>query len=326
MRQVLRIADRFINRRNPDSIDAQGRLGQTIVLVVVFHMIMLIGFVRMYEMEKKHPRVIHEVDYAFDLSAPPLDLLFRPMKVLAPPRLLWGKGVQTVAKALPPTTPEMIKPPEPRGPHSTPAAQPLAKFSITKDQMLPPSITHTNEIKMRPLQPPRQGRPEEGMESQSPGIAPVLSELKTSESHNPRGVEQGHPGVRGESPSETDDGLGIPGTRKPPRGEGGGIDPTLSPGTRSGGVITYYRNDLLARIARNWRPGRKPVELTALISLDHDGRLRFAEITKSSGNKNADRHVIEAIRRTEFAPLPEWYSADTLEFEILMTNVGEVSE
>ena len=90
---------------------------------------------------------------------------------------------------------------------------------------------------------------------------------------------------------------------------------------RAFGDIAPYRKSMLWRLADNWHPRGHHIDLTVLITLDHNGQLISSEITESSGSKKADREALRAVRSTEFPPLPAWYKGDTLQFRISITKV-----
>jgi TonB family protein len=83
------------------------------------------------------------------------------------------------------------------------------------------------------------------------------------------------------------------------------------------GNIAPYRKDLLMRIAAVWHPTKKEKNaMTVELTVSKDGKLLKAEITKSSGDKEADRLAIEQIKTAKLAPLPSWYREKKIIFKI----------
>ncbi|HEY9867947.1 MAG TPA: energy transducer TonB [Candidatus Obscuribacterales bacterium] len=109
-------------------------------------------------------------------------------------------------------------------------------------------------------------------------------------------------------------------------GAGIRIKETLSPSERIALInIAPYRNEVLRRIRGNWNPGRTSGTVVVLLTVAQDGTLVSADILQRSGKKKFDRQALEAIRSTEFPPLPEAYKGSDLQFRITLTSVVETS-
>src|SRR5215470_5798038 len=80
MQSALRITDRFYDARDPESIERQGRLQNCIVLVFIFHMMMVVAFIKLQEYEAAHPRIIRDVDVSFEFAPPPPEAAPKPLQ------------------------------------------------------------------------------------------------------------------------------------------------------------------------------------------------------------------------------------------------------
>lgn len=56
MHEAVRIADHLCGPRDVESIERQGRLQNTIVLFFMFHMVMVVAFVSLRDLEVTHPQ------------------------------------------------------------------------------------------------------------------------------------------------------------------------------------------------------------------------------------------------------------------------------
>ena len=87
-------------------------------------------------------------------------------------------------------------------------------------------------------------------------------------------------------------------------------------GTILFGNIIPYRKDLQARVTNDLPQNVNFGDMAVLISIAKDGGLISTEVSQSSGSTNKDKVVLSAVRKTQFAPLPEWYHGDHLTFRI----------
>ena len=85
--------------------------------------------------------------------------------------------------------------------------------------------------------------------------------------------------------------------------------------------IAPYRREVLSRIAKNWHPGKKGCEMTVQIELNHEGKLLRTRVEKSSGSESEDKLATDAIKRTTFEPLPDWFKQDKLQLKIDLAKV-----
>lgn len=86
------------------------------------------------------------------------------------------------------------------------------------------------------------------------------------------------------------------------------------------GNIVPYRSDVLRRIAIYWgdnNPGRTAVRL----EISSKGKLLNCEILQSSGDAGVDDATVAAISSTRFAPLPQWYRGESIQFQINLRTV-----
>jgi TonB family protein len=330
MAEVVRITDRFCDRKNPESIDRQGKLGQVAILVLIFYAIMGIAFVKMQELEKKKPRIIHEVDVAFELYTPPPEPTFKVGDVPKPISLSEGENANPGSEAAPkPTASDTVSLPTIEAPETQKnptqiQAKPVASHTVTESA--PVMVTSTNTIKTTV---PSAAMPKKApSDSKNPTVAGVLSTAPTSGS----AMAGGTPDSQGGGVGTGGEGTGGSGTGSGDGGSGsgtgiaGGQIATRVENSRAMGNIAPYRKDMLIRIAQNWHPKRKNESIIVLVTIDHEGKLLADEILESSGNKKSDKEALAAIEGTEFAGLPDWYKGEQLQFKINLDKVEALQQ
>jgi TonB family protein len=316
--EVVRISDRFMSRSDPYSIDRQGRLGNITVLVVIFYVILGIAFVKLEEMERRHPRIISDVDVSFELSAPPSEPEFRTAKP--------GQNI---------TAGEFINPPGTSGSPSAASSQsPSLPSPQAQTLTRPPTPVRAKPIPSRytTVAPPVAVATTAAVNTQpTADLATKPSETAgVSSEQNPSGTP-----IAGGTASGVEGGVGVGtrGTGTDGNGSssgqsgnaGGGGGPLIASATpRILGNIAPYRKELLIRIAQNWHPKRKNESLVVAILLDHSGNLLSSEVLESSGNKKSDKEAIAAIEKTAFAPLPDWYKGNQMMFKIELAKVEAI--
>lgn len=331
MAEVVRITDRFCDRKNPESIDRQGKLTQVAALVMIFYIIMGIAFVKFQELEKKHPRIIHDVDVSFEFSAPPPDPIFKVSEMPKPISLTDGENANPGSEAAPkPSQSDTVSLPTVQAPQTqaTPTqvqAKPVASRTVT--EAAPVAVTQTNTIKTSAA---AQAAPKQApSDTANPQMAGVASTLPTSGSTQAGGTPDGQggsTGTGGEGTGGTGTGSGDPGAGTGFGLAGGQIATKLETTGRAMGNIAPYRKDMLIRIAQNWHPKRKNESIVVLVTIDHDGKLLADEILVSSGNKKSDKEALAAIEATEFGGLPDWYKGDQLQFKINLDKVEALQQ
>lgn len=322
MQQVVRISDRF--KKDPDSIDRAGQLHQVLILVVIFHIILGIYFVKMDEYERKHPRVIHETNLDFELTAPPPAPDFKVGEVPKPITLTEGENPDSGSSAAAkPLEADKVTIPTPKAPETLPVPTPEAAKPVPshKTTVAPPvSVVTNNMIKALPTSAPRTA-------PKAPPSANVGASSNTIASGAPRegggpDGQEGGTGNGGTGSGGEGSGEGDPGTGTGFGNIGGDIATKIGGGTgRAMGNIAPYRKDMLMRIAQNWHPKKKNETMQLQISIGKDGQVLSAEIIESSGNKRSDKEALAAIEQTEFAPLPDWYKGEQLTFKIDFAKV-----
>jgi TonB family protein len=319
MQEVVRITDRYFDRRDPDSIDRQGQLNQVVALVVIFHAIMGIGFAKMEEHERRHPRIIRDVNVAFEFSAPPPAPEFRVGEVPKAITLTEGENPDSgAASSAKPREADTVSLPTPKAPETLTTPTPeQAKPVVSHQTTVAPSVavTTTQTIKAAPVQAPKKSLMLQNIASGAP-----------KEGGGPEGKEGGV-GDGGEGTGGSGKGEGDPGTGSGYGNVGGDIATRVSGGTRAMGNIGPYRKDLLMRIAQNWMHSKYHSEaLTIQIIIGKEGQVLSTEIVESSGNKRADKEALAIIEGTEFAALPDWYKGDQLLFKIDLAKVEKYQQ
>ncbi len=305
-RVAVGIADRLSEARDPEALRRKGLLDSCIVLVFVMHMLGLLGFIRLQEWEGACVRVIRDVGVAFELTPPPVNEIVS-VQLIRPPILVEGDSVRLKAPSGKPAVREgaspestVVKPAPPRilAPAEIRAAQRAARTTPAA----PRAVTPVNIIKAPPI------------------AAPVREQIVMALTANTTAG-----GIVG---PEDDAGVG-PMASTGIEGGNSGAEPKISTVLPPGGAglnIRPYREDLEKRIASNWHPTGAVGNLTALLRIAKDGTLIDVQLLRSSGKKRLDRQVLEAIRSTEFAPLPKAYQGKALTFKIDFASVVGIGE
>lgn len=323
MAEVVRISDRFFDRKDPDSIDRQGQLSQVVVVVVIFHAISGIAFVKMQEYERKHPRIIRDVNVNFEFTAPPPAPEFRVGDVPKPITLTEGENPDSgSASAAKPLEADKVSLPTPKAEETLPVPTPeQARPVVSRETNVsaPVAVTQQQNVKAAPVTAPKsspKAMPNTAMagaNSNSPASG------APQEGGSPDG-KQGGTGTGGDGSGGQGTGDGDPGTGTG-YGTVGGEIATRVGGTRAVANIAPYRKALLLKIAGNWHPKRKNEALVVQIVIGKDGTLLSCDVIESSGNKRSDAEAKAAVEATEFDPLPEWYKGEQLTFKIDLSKV-----
>lgn len=329
MQKVVGISDRFFDRKDPDSIDRQGQLNQVLVVVVIFHAIMGIAFVKMEEYERKHPHMIRDVNVSFEFTAPPPVPAFKVGEVPKAISLTVGENPDAgAADSATPSAADVVSVPTPKAPEILPMPTPEKARPVVshKTTIAPPvAVTANTNIKAAPVQVPKSAPkappPTDLAAATSESVASGAPKAGGGPQGNEGGVGQGGEGTGGSGK-----GQGDPGTGSGFGTVGGEIATRLPSTARAMGNIGPYRRDLLMKIAANWHPKRKVEAMTVQIQIGKDGQVLSVEIIESSGNKRADKEAQAAIEATEFAPLPDWFKGDELTFKIDMKKVEQYQE
>lgn len=334
MEEVLRVTDRFYNASDPDTIDRQSQLQQCLLVVLIVHVMMMIAFYKGYGFEKAHPRIIHDVDVAFEFSPPPPEPPPMAIEGVKGIGLSAGENPTPGSEAAPkPADTAKLAMPAQQLPTVTPKPTPAPAKPIPSRKAVvqaPVAVTQTNQIKMAMAVP----RP---AAVKTPPV-PIKQTAPTASTTAPSGQP-----VPGGAPTGTDGGTGAGGVGQGGGGTGQG-DPGAGTGfagggpaiatrlpvgaTRAMGNIGPYRKDLLMRLAQNWKPKNPNQSIFAIIVIAPDGSVLSAVIDedKSNANKKAYKEVLQAIEDTKFAPLPEWYKGKQLTFKIELSKVEAVSQ
>lgn len=282
MQCAARIADRFCESRDPETIERRVRFENAMVLVFLLHVALVLAVFKFQEFERAHPRVITDVDVAFLYIPPPPESTVQYMEV--PPKIDLHEGARPAPPLVVPIKPaaSLASAKKP-----TPIQIPVATSRPPQQHVpaAPVAITPLNEIKKDP-----------GLIAAVPVDRGAAGGTDAS-----NGVENG---------TGTGPGTGID--------ENGGvpIEITKKLSSRAGMIdISHYRADLLFRIAKNWHP-KRATRLVVLLEIAKDGHLIAVEILQSSGNRKIDRQAREAIQQTELAPLPELYQGESMPFKI----------
>jgi TonB family protein len=323
MAEVVKISDRFLDRKDPDSIDRQGQLNQVVVVVVIFHAIMGIAFVKMEEYERKHPRIIRDVNVNFEFTAPPPAPEFRVGDVPKPITLTEGENPDSgSAAAAKPLESDKVSLPTIKAEETQPVPTPeQARPVVSRETNVaaPVAITQQNNVKAAPITAPKSSPKAVPHTSMAGANSNSPASGAPQEGGSPDGKEGGT-GTGGDGSGGQGTGDGDPGTGSG-FGTVGGEIATKVGGTRAVGNIAPYRKGLLLKIAANWHPKRKNESVTVQIAIGKDGTLLSCDVVESSGNKRSDAEAKAAVEATEFDPLPEWYKGEQLVFKIDLSKV-----
>ena len=333
LHEAVRITDRFYGIGDVEAMDRQGRLQNCIILVFIFHMMMVITFLKLEELEKARPRIIKDVNVAFEFIPPPPP---PPPQVKEKPKVLSltaGDLPQPGSEAAPKPLPsDAVEMPAIKAPTVEPVPEPVPAKPVPSrrtTQAPPVALTPTNVIESRFQAPSQlQTKPREMPAEHIPVIAGNPAERPLSGATRQGGAPDGDAagtGTGGIGTGGTGQGAGDRGAGAG-FGDAGGIPiATRLPvaATRAMGNIAPYRKDLLMRIARNWQPQTKSIDLIVLLTLDHDGNLLGSRIFKSSGKKKEDKLALKAIQATAFAALPDWYKGDQLTFKVQLSKAED---
>jgi TonB family protein len=333
MREAVRITDRFYGVRDTDSIERQGQLQNAIVLVFIFHMILVMAFLKLQEFDVAHPKIIKDVDVSFEFTPPPPEPPPKAMELPKAISLTAGLNPNPGSEAAPsPLNASEPSMPSVKAPTTADAATmvPAKPVPSRKTTMAAPvAVTPTNIVKSDVgVQAPKQAP----VSPPTPTIAGATSKQplsgKETQGGTPGGNEAGTgTGGQGNGGTGTGNGDVGAGTGEGPAGGVPAIATRLPAGAvLARGNIAPYRKDMLMRIAQNWHPKKSYEELMVLITIDHDGHLVSSEIFQSSGNRKADKEALAAVQATEFAPLPDWYKGETLPFKIQLSKVEALNQ
>lgn len=318
MAEAVRISDRFFDR------DHQDQLKQVLIVVLIFHAIMGIFFVKMDEYEKKHPRIIHDVDVNFEFAPPPPAPDFKVGEIPKPITLTEGENPDSgSAAAAKPLEADKVSLPTPKAPETLPvptpeAARPVVSHNTT---VAPPvSVTTTNMVKAAPINAPKSAPKAPPKTTLAGATSNSQASGAPHEGGGPDGAEGGT-GTGGDGAGGEGKGDGDPGTGTGFGNIGGDIATKVQGSGRAMGNIAPYRKDMLMRIAQNWHPKKKNEVMTISITIGKDGQVLNADIIESSGNKRSDKEALAAIEATEFAELPEWFRGNELTFEVNFAKV-----
>lgn len=326
MHEVIRISDRFMDRKDPDSIDRQGQLSSVLVIVFIFHAVMGIAFIQMDEYERRHPRIIHDLDMQFVFQAPPPEPTFKVGEVPKPISLTEGENPNPGSAAAPKAALEnkvtlpTVNAPEAQSIPTPQAARPVVSRRTT---VAPPvAITQANTVKAQPINIASSMAP-------PPVPAPIAGATANTQLTGGKqaggapGGQAGGVGTGGVGTGGTGTGEGDPGAGTGFSTPGGALATIVPPSgaQRAKGNIAPYRKDMLARIANNWPSKRKIGNMVILAEIARDGKLLRSEILSSSGNKKVDKEALATVESTEFAPLPEWFKGESIPFQIELSRV-----
>ncbi|MFC2161294.1 TonB family protein [Acidobacteriota bacterium] len=135
--------------------------------------------------------------------------------------------------------------------------------------------------------------------------------------------EQTSSSATGESDSGSETGIkiGIGGGEGSGEGSGSGFESEIG---LSNFPFSYYLRQLSGKLSNYWvksYSGAEELFTTVFFKIYRDGSVRELKVVESSGNRILDRSTISAITHAEpFAPLPQAYSYDYLEIQLIFEH------
>ena len=329
MNYVLRLCDRLFDKSSAESIDRQGKLNQVLVVVLVFHLIMGISFVKMEEYEKKHPRVIRDVDISFLCSAPAPVAEFRvgevdavPKPIVLTPGISESTGAEARQKA-----------------RATKQSLNTVKAKENDEKQQNPDPVHTRQAKLideapvsitpiSPIKadPSRQAKSERYTDKKADAIgnsSTLPASGSNQQSGDTRTTEDGD-GTGGRGPGGAGSGRGDQGVDNGGQDNVGNDTPisrVLAAKGRAMGDLRLYMNSLEKHIRENWKPSKSNVSLVVNILIDKEGNCMSCEVIESSGSKRVDQQAVDAIESTSFEPLPDWYKGNDILFQYTLNGL-----
>jgi TonB family protein len=100
---------------------------------------------------------------------------------------------------------------------------------------------------------------------------------------------------------------------------GNGLAGNGPPGS---GNIGPYRKYLLVRLSKKWHPSVTPVDVVLRLKISKSGDLISSEIYQSSGSPKADNEALKAANSIKYPPLPAWFGGRSLIFQIELASSG----
>lgn len=323
MHEVTRISDRFIGRESLNSIDKQGRLISVVAMVFVFHIVTGVALFKMDEFSEKRTRFIPNLDIAFEADVL-LKALPTPPVTPVPPAMALTKGLINspggmIADKL---AAEKLTIPIPVAAQQTDvvvAARPAAAEQNRKSDVRPDTASEesTSESTAVATRTQNEGKQLGVNVARNESGAPANSGNSEGSDFGKEDGKAGHAGVGGVGSVSGIEGQGGE------EGLAGGNLPTalatlpVIPTTQKRDIAPY-RDNLVALLANNWKVRGRVKGLTVYILIGSGGEVVESRIVRSSGKDSVDRSVLEAVRNTQFEPLPEWYKGDSLPFQIEM--------
>jgi periplasmic protein TonB len=307
---IVRVADRFLGRHSKNSIARAGFLRPIVVAVSILYMCAfacLLHLEHKFGLKRKivisnlvvqfvapEPLKIAEVEKIAipgDSAAKgkpqlgsPLIQTRAPLKVAVLPKLVVIKRV-----ASPP--PPIINPPKPNNLEHTVA--------------LPKEVTTSISAVTSPKPPALITAPATTASSNEPGSA---DQNRTAGTGEGTGSQRGAGG-------DTNNGTGTAaGSLAMALPHAGGVGTAM-------GNIAPYRKDMLMRLAEKWHPKKLQGNIVLVITLSSAGQLINAEIVNSSGDEKLDQYALEAVNKTSFAPLPDWFTGTQLRLKVELARV-----
>lgn len=323
MQEVVRLADRFIDPRNPHSIEREGQLNAILLIVAFSHGAAALSLFGMSAWEKGLGRAnsystVVSIELAKTVMPKNADIE-QKVNLKSNPKafkeylssvIKKTSTSQTISKLQATSAPQSsaaIKPRLPQTKSDPNSNQEKSLESKPEDRSKQTNVA--DQVTGSGTSAPAQQSSTNETMSQTvlPGSATAAATMAGTV--NPGGDELDSKSRRSFVTNQQNRASGLI-TSLPPGG-----------GARLMGNIGPYRKNLLNRIGRNWHPRDLTGNIILLVTLDRDGNLLESEILESSGSKKVDKQALIAVKNTEFAPLPEWFKGEHLKFRVELTSV-----
>jgi TonB family protein len=314
---ILRLADRFLSSRSVHSIERTGDLRLFVLIVSICYACATASLVTLKDKFgfQKHAS-LSNLTIDFVIPEPIKDIqdkVIEQAKLSASSSASLGRNPVDRPISGPPIRPVLSQPKIQPDRGRQMAAPPVIVAQV-KAPVAPVVVVKTREA---PVQPNLITPPTAAAQSE----APVTSNSLTKETSI--GNTQKENGAQGADATVGTQGGGAADNGKGAVGQQIAMATPHSAGIAAAmGNIAPYRKDMLMRLASHWNPKKmKQGNIVLVITLGKEGQLLNSEVLSSSGNDKLDQYALDAVGKTEFAPLPDWYRGSQLRLKVELARV-----
>ncbi len=309
---AVRLADRYFDTRNPESIGQSGNLRHFVVLSGIICSVAAMAIIYMGHNQRLHRFVIHDVDVAFELSCAPPEPSFRTGDQLVPLKFDEGQKPAPLAN----TENEIHK-------STTELEKATAKKLTDKVEQSKVRQNNNNNNLEAPIAVGRidaANRPVANVLVDPFGGAAANAATPVADTSPAGGALDGKAGAVG--PGHGSGSGQSNGDTSSLTGSDFGANQLIAmraPPTAMGNIGPYKR-DLVARIKAAWHPVEAYDQVEVQVTLSREGKLLSSQLLRSTGNSKIDSTLLEAIDSTDFAALPEWFQGHQLKIRLILKS------